>query len=414
MNKDIINILLTEDEPDDIELTRKSLQKLDCPYRLDHARTGKECLKKLHKKKYQLLLLDYKIPDKDGLAVIKEIRSRGFDLPIVMVTGKGSENVAAESIKMGAQDYIIKKGDYFNALPQTILNNIEKYKLVKEKQALEKEVKFEREKLQLIFDNMGDGVCMVDVNRNILLFNKQFGKMFGKIPSHAKCYEVIKDIAKHCPDCYMGAEIPADESRHLEIVTRFQRTLMATFTPFHSLQGDKVFLEVYKDITEKKESEKKLYIASITDFLTGLYNQGHFYKVLQREMVRSKRNNRPLSLILFDVDKFKEYNDEKGHQEGDKVLQATGRVVKKEIRKEIDLAFRYGGDEFTIILPETSLGQAKKLAERIGKSFAACNFTTLSMGVIELQKAMNIEMFIKEADHAMYKAKKSGGNCIAR
>lgn len=413
MGQDILNILLTEDNHDDIELTTKSLRQLDHPYSIDFASNGEECLEKLQKKDYHIVLLDYQIPGKDGLLIIKEIRERGLDLPIVMVTGQGSERVAAESIKYGAQDYIVKTGDYFKTLPIVIINVIEKQKLVKEKEALEKEIRFEKEKLMLIFNNMGDGVCMVDARFKILLFNKQFEKLVGSISSESKCFEVLKKIAKPCPNCLLvKGKLDSGQSGHFEIVTYEQRTLMVTFTPFHSLEGDKVFLEVYKDITEIKESERKLYIASITDSLTGLFNQGHFYSILKKEIIRNRRNKRPLSLILLDLDKFKEYNDEHGHQEGDKVLKIIGEVVKKEIRNEVDLAFRYGGDEFTIILPEASLNQAESIAHRIQKSFADYKFATLSIGIVELQQEMDIKVFIKKADVAMYKSKKNGGNCI--
>ncbi len=414
MGKDILNILLTEDSQDDIELTQKSLQKLGQSYGLDYASTGEECLKKLLKKEYHLLLLDYQIPGRDGLAIIKEIRKSGNDLPIIMVTGQGSEIVAAESIKHGAQDYIVKTGSYFKTLPAVIKNVIEKHTLSKEKEALKKEIEFEKEKLKLIFENMGDGVCVIDTKFNILLFNKQFEKFFGQVPPDPTCFQSIKGETHSCPDCIIKEnKINDGQSKQFEFITKENRTFMVTFTPFLSLERDKVYLEVFKDITDRKESEKKLYVASITDSLTGLFNQGHFYSVLRGEITRSKRNKRPLSLILFDLDKFKEYNDEDGHQEGDKILKKVGKVAIKEIRNEVDLAFRYGGDEFTIILPEASLKQARVIAERIKDSFGTNKFTRLSMGLVELSPEMDIKSFIKKADMAMYKAKKSGGNCIA-
>ncbi len=408
MKKENLNILLTEDSQDDIELTQIALKKLGHFYRLDQATTGEECLKKISMKKYHLLLLDYQIPGGDGLFILKEIRKKGLDLPIIMVTGQGSEKVAVETIKQGAQDYIVKTGDYFKTLPLVIKNVVEKHKLHKEKEALEKEIRFEKEKLRLIFDNMGDGVCVIDSKFKILLYNKQFEKFFGKISSDYSCFKAIKDAGGSFPDCLIKKhEIDIGQSTHFEVISKDRKTLMVTFTPFHNLEGDKVYLEVFKDITERKESEKKLYIASITDSLTELFNQGHFLSELEKEVNRSRRNKRPLSLILFDLDRFKEFNDKYGHQEGDKALKIIGEVVKKEIRKELDLAFRYGGDEFTIILPEASFQEAQKIAQRIKNSFETYKLTTLSIGIVELSKDMDIESFIKGADLAMYEAKKS-------
>lgn len=413
MNQEPLNILLAEDNQDDCELINKSLIKLDQPLHIDQIVSGDECLEQLSKKEYHLLLLDYKIQGGDGLSVIKEIRKRGSDLPIIVITGMGDERVAAETIKLGAQDYIVKAGNFLKIIPFVITDVLEKHRLIKEKQVIENKLSFERKKLQLIFDNMGDSVCMIDNQDKILLFNKQFERLFRKIPPGPRCFEVITGANEPCPDCLKRRdEIAVGQSTHFEIVTKDKRTLMVTFTPFLDLKGNRVFLEVFKDITKRKDLEEKLYIESITDSLTGLFNQRYFYSLLKKEMIRSKRSKRSLSLILFDLDGFKAYNDEYGHQGGDKVLKTIGKVVKKEIRTEVDIPFRYGGDEFTIILPEATLNQAINIAERIRESFADYKLTTLSTGVVELQEDMDIKAFIKMADLRMYEAKKSGGNCV--
>ena len=91
---------------------------------------------------------------------------------------------------------------------------------------------------------------------------------------------------------------------------------------------------------------------SIKDSLTGLYNQRYFYDRLAGEIERARRQSHPLSLLLFDIDQFKTYNDCHGHLAGDNVLQAAGQIVMESTREHVDVGFRYGGDEFTVILPE--------------------------------------------------------------
>ena len=155
---------------------------------------------------------------------------------------------------------------------------------------------------------------------------------------------------------------------------------------------------------------------SIKDNLTNLYNQRYFYECIEREIERSRRQKHPLSLLLFDVDSFKTYNDQRGHLAGDNVLRTIGQVVLDSTREHVDLGFRYGGDEFTVILPEASEPQAKVIAERIRRSFQDRKFDdlTLSIGLMTYKDGSSIASFIRMADAMMYDAKRSGGKSGVR
>jgi diguanylate cyclase (GGDEF)-like protein/PAS domain S-box-containing protein len=173
-----------------------------------------------------------------------------------------------------------------------------------------------------------------------------------------------------------------------------------------------------KDITEKKKLEMELVKKNellsklaITDSLTELYNSRHFHDQIKRELSRLRRNpGRKLSLILLDIDFFKQLNDTEGHQMGDHVLRSLGQVIKVCIRKDVDIGFRYGGDEFVIILPDTDKAQAKVAAERIQKQFGAFKFgnTSLSMGIAEALSDEDEQSLVKRTDEAMYRSKKEG------
>jgi diguanylate cyclase (GGDEF)-like protein len=164
--------------------------------------------------------------------------------------------------------------------------------------------------------------------------------------------------------------------------------------------------------------EERLREMTITDDLTKLYNMRHFYEQLRLEMDRALRYKHSLSLLLLDVDRFKQYNDTHGHLEGDKILSRVGEVIRECLRKS-DSAYRYGGDEFIVILPNTHGKEAKKVAERITVSFPRQDSgdipdgtvqTTLSVGVVEYEEGEELSRLVSRADQTMYTAKKQGGN----
>jgi diguanylate cyclase (GGDEF)-like protein/PAS domain S-box-containing protein len=185
-----------------------------------------------------------------------------------------------------------------------------------------------------------------------------------------------------------------------------------------SKMRDGGFVVTAQDITEKKYLEEQLKHKSeqlnrlsITDDLTGLFNSRHFYNEIKSELSRLKRHSdRKLAIVYLDVDNFKEYNDTEGHQMGDNVLRALGEVIHACIRKDVDAGFRYGGDEFVIILPDTDMAQAKVAAERIQRQFVAYRFgdTNLSIGIADAREGDNDKTLVRRADFAMYASKKSG------
>lgn len=178
----------------------------------------------------------------------------------------------------------------------------------------------------------------------------------------------------------------------------------------------------FHDLTERYNLEKQLHKLSVTDELTGLYNQRHFYKVLAKELNRAKRYGRPLSVICFDLDNFKKINDSLGHLEGDRILKMVGGLLDKTLRLS-DVGVRYGGDEFMVILPDTGIDAAAKTAERIRYLFNKTSefsiehvdseddrYVSMSLGVTETNGSEKSDHLVQRADLAMYEAKSSGGN----
>ncbi|MDE2758143.1 MAG: diguanylate cyclase [Acidobacteriota bacterium] len=158
--------------------------------------------------------------------------------------------------------------------------------------------------------------------------------------------------------------------------------------------------------------EHQLKRLTVTDDLTGLHNQRDLFEQLPREMERARRAGSACSLCLFDLDGFKEYNDTHGHLAGDRLLRTVGAVVSRTIRAKTDRAFRYGGDEFVLLLPHTSGAEAQVLVDRLRQavSQALAGAVGFSAGIAEYSPGMESRDFIEAADRLMYRAKRRGGN----
>jgi two-component system cell cycle response regulator len=157
-------------------------------------------------------------------------------------------------------------------------------------------------------------------------------------------------------------------------------------------------------IVSERNLRKELSRLSITDSLTGLFNQRHFYSRLKEEITRAQRQSHSLALILLDLDHFKAYNDTYGHLAGDEVLRNLGRIINKNIREGVDSGYRYGGDEFAIILIDADLSVAREIGKRIQNALLEGNFTA-SVGYATFSDGMTEKELVSEADKNLYKAK---------
>jgi diguanylate cyclase (GGDEF)-like protein len=177
-------------------------------------------------------------------------------------------------------------------------------------------------------------------------------------------------------------------------------------------------LAVINETLRKKN--KELHELSITDSLTGLYNRKHLMETLENEVARSKRHKHDFSVLVIDIDHFKEYNDTYGHLAGDEVLSRLATVFKESVRS-CDYVARYGGEEFILVLPEIGPEDGVKAAERIRKKVAKESFAgdgetiqvTVSVGVASYPKdGDDSQSIIRHADTALYKSKESGRNRV--
>lgn len=206
------------------------------------------------------------------------------------------------------------------------------------------------------------------------------------------------------------------------------RWLYFTATRVFNAIGERIgAIETLQDVTARREaeaalrsSEMQFQVLSRTDDLTQLYNSRYFREVLYEEIARAKRYSHALSLIIFDIDHFKQINDTQGHLEGDRLLQQIAKALS-EWKRETDFAFRFGGDEFAVILPETDSSATLIAAERLVNNWHSNNEMlgkpvakrpTMSIGVAQFQPDDSLETLFRRADNAAYEAKRQGRDRI--
>jgi len=167
---------------------------------------------------------------------------------------------------------------------------------------------------------------------------------------------------------------------------------------------DELEAKIRRAIIERN-TKRELNRLSITDSLTGLYNQRHFYARLREEIARAKRQKQQLSLILLDLDDFKSYNDTHGHVAGDELLSKTGDIIHASIRENVDSGYRYGGDEFAVLLIDADNNVAQEIGRRIDAGLRNRLGISASMGFSQFSEGMSAETFVNKADKELYKSK---------
>jgi two-component system, cell cycle response regulator len=162
--------------------------------------------------------------------------------------------------------------------------------------------------------------------------------------------------------------------------------------------------KIRRIITERN-LRKELNRLSITDALTELYNQRHFYDRLNEEVTRASRQKYSLSLMLLDINDFKIYNDKYGHLAGDDILKSAGKIILNSIREGVDSGYRYGGDEFAIILIDADINIAQDIGLRISKAFEDKEKVTVSIGYSKFSDGMSPTDLVLAADKDLYLSK---------
>ncbi|RJP78349.1 MAG: diguanylate cyclase [Desulfobacteraceae bacterium] len=542
-------LLIIDDNPEDRLLYRRLLKGITGRrFGFVEADTATEGLDFLHGETIDCVLLDYNLPDMDGIELLSELRKdqRFADLPIVFLTGQGNEAIAVNAMKSGATEYLVKSVITQDLLSRAIAYAIDKKaneKALKQKteelqksfaelekanrQIIEQQKAIvEEERLKVLLQMAGATAHELNQPLMVLLGNIQLLEMDQHEPDKMMKYvkkienagQRIADIVKkiqtlrhHEVKNYPGEasivkidqnitllsieDMDDDYNKLKSVLSSFEpsRLLRAkTFGQAFGLiqkeqidlilldyqlpsgngiefllemdvrnieipvvvitgQGDEMIasrviqagaydylpksklsakplsriisnaLEKFKLKQEVKQAVNKMAKMSVIDELTGLNNRRYLMEALVRETSRAERYHTDLTVCILDLDHFKEINDAHGHPAGDKMLKFIAALLKRTVRRN-DIACRYGGEEFAVLFPDTSMDDAIQICERFRAQVENSSIShnhleisvTVSIGLAKFSplKKDSMESIINLADQAMYEAKSNGRNRI--
>lgn len=257
-------------------------------------------------------------------------------------------------------------------------------------------------------------------NYKILVANNKTS-LNGKPVEGLTCYSVSHGASAPCDDpqhpCPLTLALQQRQTVVVEHIHRNQdgeeRVVEVHGHPIVDADGEiRQCIEYVIDVTERKELQKQLIQLAETDALTGAWNRRKFYDLVETELRRAVRYERPVTLLMLDVDHFKQINDTHGHDVGDSVLKELVLLLRSQLRIN-DLLARSGGEEFLILAPETGLDKARLLAEKLVQSvrnhrFSGIEAVRISVGIAAYQPNDTIDQLVKRADQALYRAKSRG------
>ncbi len=473
MSKDKLRILIVDDDKEDVMLTEGLLRGGLEGVALDVgiADSFAQGLRQVETNHHDLLFLDYHLGEKNGLELIQEIRTRGLDTPIVLLTGRGDEQIAVEAMKLGASDYLPKSKLSETLIRTAVHYAIELHEQKLQRHRLEQDLRKTNQDLARLnqmanalqscmsldeayrlvarraaefFPNRSGTLCMLDASR----MTAEVVSNWGENPPHkadftaANCWALRR--GRPCIVCDSSPEtvcphfegsvwsahfcVPLMSSGELLGVLVLQGSEHRNDTTEHQVSasvGESQLAEAFGEqlalFLSNLKLREVLRSQALHDPLTGLFNRRHMQEFLERSTSSAQSHNHPVAVLMLDLDQFKAFNDTQGHLAGDDMLRFLGRSLQLHTRGD-DVACRYGGDEFVLILPKAPLSVAVRRAEELratlmasrrSTDFPCHSMPTISIGIAAApEHGFSPQNLLRIADAGLYRAKAEGRNRV--
>jgi diguanylate cyclase (GGDEF)-like protein len=445
-------ILIVDDSLENLRLLTSLLVREG--YRVDSATDGKMALSVIKGERPDLILLDVMLPQMDGYDVCRHLKSANEtrDIPIIFLSGLDSEFDKIEAFKVGGVDYVTKpfyvEEVLFRIKAQlSIISQRNQFKKVLETQIaerkiVERELNESRALLTGVLHSSLDGMAAFESIRDYrgqivdfrwLIANPVAAMTVGGTIESLKGKRLfVEGTPGHLFDGLFNAFAQVVEScTVLEQEHYYDSFSFKAWFHIVAVKLGDGFAMTFRDISDRKQIELTLQQANSRlihqaniDSLTQIANRRRFDEFMIEEWSRCARDREYLSLILCDVDYFKAYNDTYGHQAGDRCLYSIAKAIERAVKRPADGAFRYGGEEFAVILPNTTAQGAIQVAEEVHQriqdlqilhtSSKVDEVVTLSLGVSSIipNTQSSPHILISTADEALYDAKLQGRNQV--
>jgi len=415
------SVLLAEDDEMSREMLSRRLERRG--YEVVGVPDGRCALDALAGRAFDLVLLDWMMPELSGIDTLAAIRARqdGADLPVIMITAKDRSDDIVLAFERGASDYVTKPVDFAVAAAR-----------IQTQIALRKarlELRASEERYALAARGANDGLWDWNLLEDVLYVSPRWREMLGEPASdqagasslwlervHAEDLDTVRsalDAHLRGASAHFECEhrMRSSDGGHVWVLARGMAVRDAAGRPYR-IAGSQT------DITARRAAYEQLRLDATHDPLTGLYNRRQLLAELEQQVAAAQRYQYPLSFCFCDLDHFKQINDTHGHPTGDRVLRAVAEMLRRHLRVG-DIAGRYGGDEFCVIFPHTEVARAVRVAERIRRSLEATAFTDSSgrhfrvsatFGAADRAEGSSADTLIERADAALYAAKREGRN----
>ena len=423
-----VPVLLVEDEPGDADLVRFGLrgsarERFDVTW-VDRLSVVPETLKEITP---AVVLLDLSLPDSTGLETVRSARELFRDTPVVVLTGYEDEDFALKALEVGAADYLVKGRIETPTLVRAI-------RYARSRASLEGRIRESEARMAAALDGANLGLWDWRIDTDAMFHDHRWGELTGLATEAGTGPVALWDQALHPDDrerrdSALQRHLRGETSRYSsEFRVRHPSGAEAWLLDAGQVierdhqQRARRMVGVVRDITEHKRLEQRLETLARTDPLTGLANRRLFMDELEREYARMRREpDYAAGLLMLDIDHFKRFNDQYGHEIGDQVLVEFAHCINASLRAG-DRAARLGGEEFAILLHGISPEDAEHTAERVRARVEAMEpqterpdtaGVTTSIGVTILcADDRGADDALRRADDALYAAKSRGRNCV--
>jgi len=258
-------ILIVDDDSDHNDLQKDALQESSGSYSVTQAYGPDECLKMVSESQFDLIILDYTLPDMDGLALMDRIKRKTTDVPVLMVTGHGDESIAVEAMKHGACDYLTKTSDmqFLEALPIVVQRVLKQHRLRAEKKRLEEQVRQTKDYLEKVIENAGEAVLVLDLSGGIVSINRAGQEMFERQGEQLR-RSTVYDLAKSAEDREkikraLGAAVGETSRIDVQMIGPANRTLEVSICiSFIEVKSETRAVIIMRDMTEILDMQRKL------------------------------------------------------------------------------------------------------------------------------------------------------------